>query len=149
MSVSAETMSGIEMLRALIKGELPPAPIAGLLDFTLVEVTEGTAVFEGAPGSQHLNPLGGVHGGWALTLIDSAAGCALHTTLPAGVGYATVETKANFTRPIAPESGTYRCRGKVISAGRRIALAEATLFTPDGRIAAHGTSTLAIFRPDQ
>ena len=90
-------MTGRQMLEAMIAGELPAPPIAQTLGFWLVEVGDGECVFEGDTGPHLLNPLGGVHGGWALTLIDSATGCAAHTVLPAGVGYATVETKANFT----------------------------------------------------
>ena len=139
-------MTGIEMLRAMIAGLLPAPPIARGLNFRLIEVEEGRALFEGMPGPEHRNPLGGVHGGWPLTLIDSAAGCALHTMMPAGVGYTTVETKANFTRPLTPGK-TYRCEGRVISRGRQIALSEATLTAPDGKVCAHGTSTLIILPP--
>ena len=92
-----------------------------------------------------LNPLGGVHGGWALTLIDSATGCAAHTLLPAGIGYATVETKANLTRPIRHDTGRVRAEGRVISRGRQIMTAEASILDTSGRILAHGTSTLMIF----
>lgn len=139
-------LSGIDMLQAMVDGRLPSAPIAEGLDFRLVEIGEGRAVFEGTPGERHRNPLGGVHGGWALTMIDSAAGCALHTSLPAGTGYTTIETKTNFTRPLRPGE-TYRCEGKLLSAGMQIATSEAYLTGPDGKLAAHGTSTLIIFRP--
>ena len=137
-------LSGLEMLRAMIAGDLPAAPIAEPLGFRLVEVDEGRAVFEGAPGPRLLNPLGAVHGGYALTLIDSACGCAVHTELGAGVGYTTVETKVNFTRPIAPDGGIVRCEGKVLSRGRQIATAEAFLRSAEGKLLAHGTSTLII-----
>ncbi len=137
-------LSGLDMLRAMIAGELPAAPIAGPLGFRLVEVDEGRAVFEGAPGPHLLNPLGAVHGGFALTLIDSACGCAVHTELGAGVGYTTVETKVNFTRPISPDGGIVRCEGRVLSRGRQIATAEAFLRSGEGKLLAHGTSTLII-----
>lgn len=140
-------LTGREMLEAMIAGRLPGPLMARQLSFRLVAIDEGFALFEGDTGPQLLNPLGSVHGGWALTLIDSAAGCALHTTLPAGVGYTTVETKANFTRAIPADGGTYRCEGRVLSAGRQIATAEARLTGPDGKLAAHGTSTLIILRP--
>ncbi len=107
-------MTGLEMLQAMIAGKLPAPPIAQTLSFWLVEVGEGRCVFEGETGPHLLNPLGGVHGGWALTLIDSATGCAAHTLLPAGVGYATVETKANFTRPIKHDTGRVRAEGRVV-----------------------------------
>jgi uncharacterized protein (TIGR00369 family) len=142
----AAGLTGIEMLQAMIAGDLPAPPIAERLGFRLTEVADGTAVFVGEAGPHLLNPLGSVHGGWALTLIDSAGGCAVHTTLPAGVGYTTVETKANFTRAIRADGGLYRCEGRVLSAGRQIATADVRLFAPDGNLAAHGTSTLMILR---
>ena len=94
-------LTGREFLQAIIDGRLPAPPIAKTLSIQLVEVGDGFCVFEGVPGPHLLNPLGGVHGGWALTLIDSVTGCAAHSTLPAGVSYATIETKANLSRPIA------------------------------------------------
>jgi uncharacterized protein (TIGR00369 family) len=137
-------LSGLQMLRAMLAGELPAAPIGGTMGFRLVEVDEGRALFEGTPNPGLLNPLGAVHGGWALTLIDSACGCAVHTELDAGVGYTTVETKVNFTRPIAPDGGPVRCEGLVLSRGRQIATAEAQLRSAEGKLLAHGTSTLII-----
>lgn len=140
-------LSGLEMLRAMMAGELPGPPMAGTLGFRLVEVERGLAVFEGAPGPHLLNPLGSVHGGYALTLIDSACGCAVHTELDAGIGYTTVETKVNFTRAIDPEGGPVRCEGRVLSRGRTIATADAFLRAESGRLLAHGTSTLIILYP--
>jgi uncharacterized protein (TIGR00369 family) len=140
-------LSGLEFLRAMIAGRLPAPPIAETLGFRLVEAEPGRAVFEGEPGPHLLNPLGGVHGGWALTLIDSATGCALHTALPPGWGYATVETKANFTRAIAPDGGTVRCEGRLVTKGRQIATSEARLIAADGKLLAHGTSTLILLAP--
>jgi uncharacterized protein (TIGR00369 family) len=140
-------LSGIETLHKMVAGELPAPPIAGPLGFRLVEVDKGRAVFEGTPGPHLLNPLGAVHGGYALTLIDSACGCALHSELDPGVGYTTVETKVNFTRPIDPEGGAVRCEGRVLSRGRTIATADAFLRDGNGRLLAHGTSTLIILQP--
>ena len=140
-------LSGREALEAMIAGRLPAPPIGQTLGFLLIEVGEGTAVFEGTPGRHLLNPLGSVHGGWALTLIDSATGCALHSLLPAGVGYTTVETKANMTRAIRPDDGKVRCEGRVLSHGRQIATAEARLLSEDGKLLAHGSSTLIILPP--
>ena len=137
-------LSGLEMLRAIISGELPSPPIGATMGFRLVEVEPGRALFEGAAGPHLLNPLGGVHGGVALTLIDSAAGCAVHSELPAGVGYTTVETKVNFTRPIPPDGTPVRCEGLVVTRGRQIATAEARLLSAEGKVLAHGTSTLII-----
>jgi uncharacterized protein (TIGR00369 family) len=125
-------------------GHLPPASIAATLNFRLVEIGDGTAVFEGEPGAAHLNPLGSVHGGWALTLIDSACGCAAHSTLDAGVGYTTVETKVNFTRAIRPDAGVLRTEGRVVGRGRTIITAEARIVDAGGRLVAHGTSTLMV-----
>ena len=141
------SLTGLEIITRMIAGELPGPPIAGLMGFRLIEAEKGVAVFEGTPGPSLLNPLGAVHGGYALTLIDSACGCALHTELGAGVGYTTVETKANFTRPIDPNGGPVRCEGRVLSRGRTIATSEAYLRSAEGKLLAHGTSTLIIFAP--
>jgi uncharacterized protein (TIGR00369 family) len=140
-------LSGLDMLRAMIAGDLPAPPIAEVLGFRLAEVDRGRALFEGAPGPHLLNPLGSVHGGYALTLIDSACGCAVHSELDAGIGYTTVETKVNFTRAIDPAGGPVACEGRVVSRGRQIATAEAYLRTGDGKLLAHGTSTLIILYP--
>jgi uncharacterized protein (TIGR00369 family) len=137
-------MTGLQMMQALIDGKIPAPPMAQTLSFWLVEVGDGYAVFEGDPGAHVLNPLGVVHGGWALTLIDSAAGCAGHTLLPPGVGYTSVETKTNFTRPIRHDTGRVRAEGRVISRGRQIMTSEARLLDTQGRILAHGTSTLIV-----
>ena len=142
-----QSLSGLEALSAMVAGELPVPPIGGLMGFRLVEIEKGRAVFEGTPGPSLLNPLGAVHGGYALTLIDSACGCAVHSELDAGVGYTTVETKVNFTRPIDPNGGAIRCEGRVLSRGRQIATAEAYLRSAEGKLLAHGTSTLIILAP--
>ena len=125
-------LTGLELLRGAMEGRLPAAPIARGMNFRLAEVEEGRAVFEGEPGAEHLNPLGSVHGGWALTLIDSACGCAAHSTLPAGVGYSTIETKVNFTRAMRPDGGTIRTEGTVLARGRTIITAEARMRTRTG-----------------
>ncbi len=140
-------LSGLQVLQAMVDGRLPGPPIAEALGFHLVEVEAGRAVFEGDPAPRLLNPLGSVHGGWALTLIDSATGCALHSELPPGTGYTTVETKGNFTRAISADAETVRCEGRVVHRGRTIATAEARLTGADGRLLAHGTSTLIILPP--
>ena len=140
-------LSGLELLQAMIAGRLPAPAMGKTLGFRLVEVGPGTAIFEGEPGPHLLNPLGIVHGGWALTLIDSAAGCAVHATLPAGIGYTTIETKVNMTRAIRADAGTVRAEGQVVAQGRQIATAEARLLSAEGAILAHGTSTLMILHP--
>ncbi len=139
--------TGLEALRAMMAGDLPPPAIGVTMGFRLVEVAEGRAVFEGTPGPHLLNPSGAVHGGYALTLIDSAAGCALHTELDAGVGYTTVETKVNFVRPFIPAGGPTRGEGRVLSRGRTIAPADAHLYSDAGKFLAHGTSTLILLPP--
>src|SRR5277367_2847539 len=101
-------MTGRQVLDAIVDGRLPQAPISQVLNFWLTEVGDGVAVFEGEPAAHLLNPVGIVHGGWALTLMDSAGACAAHSLLPSGIGYATLETKGNFSRPIAPQTGLAR-----------------------------------------
>jgi uncharacterized protein (TIGR00369 family) len=139
-----ESRTGREVLQAIIDGVFPQPPIAQALTFWLAEVGDGLAVFEAEAGRHLLNFSGVAHGGWGLTLIDSATGCAAFSTLPAGVGFTTIETKANFNRPITQDSGRVRCEGRVLSAGRRIITADATLKSMDGRIVAHGTSTIMV-----
>jgi uncharacterized protein (TIGR00369 family) len=138
--------TGLEILRAAVDGVLPPPPIARTLGMSLVEVDEGRAVFTVEPREFHYNPLGVVHGGLALTLIDSATGCALQTTLPAGVAYTTLETKANFVRPMTLESGVVRCSAETVHVGRSTATAQARVEDEQGRLLAHGTSTLLVLR---
>ncbi len=133
--------TGKQLLQAIIDGDLPQPPISQVLTFRIVEVGDGFAAFEGETGPHLLNPMGGVHGGWALTLIDSVAACAGHSLLPAGVGYTTIETKANFARPIATDTGRVRAEARVVTQGRRIISAEARVLGPDARVLAHGTST--------
>jgi uncharacterized protein (TIGR00369 family) len=140
--------SGLDNLRALIAGERPRPPMANTLDFVLVEVGEGRAAFEVTPSEFHYNPIGSVHGGLALTLLDSAMGCAVHSTLPAGATYSTLEVKVNMTRVITATSGRLRCEGATIHVGRRTATAEGRLVDADGRLYAHGTTTCFIVRPE-
>ena len=142
------SMSGLEGLRYMLAGNHPPPSIARTLGFTLAEVDDGRALFLGDPSDRILNPLGVVHGGWALTLIDSCTGCAAHTTLPAGVGYTTVETKVNFVRAITPATGQVRAEGVVVARGRTIITAEGKITDSRGRLLAHGTSTLIVLRKE-
>lgn len=139
------SMSGREFLQAMIDGRLPQAPIAEALTFRITEVGEGFTVFEGNPGAHLLNPVGTVHGGWALTLIDSVTGCACQSILPAGKLFTTIETKVNFSRPILKDTGRVVARGEVISQGKRIVSTNASIRSNEtGKILAHGTSTLII-----
>ena len=145
LAARGRELSGIEYVRQIFDGELPPPPISQLMGFRGVEFEHGRAVFEMTPGPEHYNPIGSVHGGIALTLLDSAMGCAVHTTLAAGVGYTTLEVKTNFVRPITAETGVIRCEGTVIHGGSRIATAEGKLVDGAGKLLAHGTTTCLIF----
>jgi uncharacterized protein (TIGR00369 family) len=137
-------MTGKEILQSIIDGRLPQAPISKILSFWITEVGDGVAVFEGESGPHLLNPMGTVHGGWALTLIDSAAGCAAHSLLPAGSSYSTVETKTNFSKPITQLTGRVRAEARVVSRGRQIISTSAQVSAADGRVLAHGTSTIIV-----
>ena len=139
-------LSGIDYLRKLIAGELPPPPIAVLMNFGLAEIDEGRAVFTVEPAEYHYNPIGVVHGGLAATLLDSAMGCAVHSTLPAGAGYTTLEIKVNFIRAMTAHTGAVRCEAAVIHAGGRTATAEGKVIDARGQIYAHGTTTCLIMR---
>jgi uncharacterized protein (TIGR00369 family) len=144
LAKAARSMAGIEFLRAMRDGKLPPPPIAQLLGFTLVEVEPGRAVFELIPGEQHYNPIGVVHGGLAMTLLDSAMGCSVQTQMPAGGGYTTLEAKTNLVRAITAETGLLRAIGKVLHVGKRIATAEARLEDKAGKLYAHATTTCIV-----
>lgn len=137
---------GLEYLRAVMDGSIARPPIAWALDFELVEAEEGRAVFACEPKEFHYNPSNHVHGGLAMTLIDSAAGCAVHSTLPAGEGYTTVETSTQFVRPMTAGMGRVRCEGALVHRGRTLARAEARLVDADGRLIAYGHSTCMIFK---
>jgi uncharacterized protein (TIGR00369 family) len=140
-------LSGLEYMQSLVDGELPPPPIAVLMGFRVAEVSEGRAVFRGEPGEQHLNTIGSVHAGFAAALLDSAMGCAVHTTLPAGVGYTTLELSVNLVRAIAPDTGTVVCEGHVLHAGRRTATADARLTQEStGKLLAHAKTTCLVLR---
>lgn len=137
--------SGLEVLQAMLAGELPYPHIAETLDFGLVSVAPGHAVFQGTPQVKHLNPMGGVHGGWYATLLDSALGCAVHTTMPPGRGYTTAELSVNIVRGATPKTGPLRAIGTVVHAGKQLATAEARIVGPDGKLYAHGTTTCLVF----
>jgi uncharacterized protein (TIGR00369 family) len=141
-------LSGLEYLKAVFERKLPPPPIAMTLDFSGAEVEAGRAVFIGQPAEFHYNPIGVVHGGYAMTLLDSAMGCAVHSTLAAGEGYTSLETSVNFVRPITVETGRVRCEGKVLHRGGRVATAEGRLVAEsDGKLLAHGTTTCLVMKP--
>lgn len=137
--------TGLEIMQALLRGELPYPPINETLDFYLIEVGDGHAVFQGEPKFKHYNPLGTVHGGWYATLLDSALGCAVQTKLPAGTGYTTAELGLNIVRAASDKTGPLRAIGTVIHSGRQMATAEARIVGPDGKLYAHATTTCFIF----
>ena len=137
--------NGLELMQALLKGTIPFASIAKTLDFMMIEATAGHCIFQGTPGPAHLNPMGGIHGGWYATLLDSALGCAVHTLMPAGRGYTTAELGVNIVKAIPSKVTRVRAEGKVIHCGRQLATAEARLFGPDGTLYAHATTTCLVF----
>jgi uncharacterized protein (TIGR00369 family) len=141
---SEDAPDGFQQLRAMLAGDLK-APMGEKLGFTLVEVERGKVVFEGTPDRSVYNPLGSVHGGYAATLLDSACGIAVHSQLEANRGHSTLELKVSYIRGLSAQSGTVRATGRVISAGRRVAFAEATLHDGEGRLCATATSTLLVF----
>jgi uncharacterized protein (TIGR00369 family) len=144
LAARGRTMLGLDFLRAIRDGELPPAPIQQLMSFRLEEVDEGRVVFVAQPGEQHYNPIGVVHGGLAATLLDSAMGACVHSTLSEGEGYTTLETKFNLVRAITANDGEVRAAGSVVHRGGRVATAEGRLTRADGKLVAHGTSTCMI-----
>jgi uncharacterized protein (TIGR00369 family) len=145
LAARAHGSSGIDFLRAIAAGELARAPIQDLLGFDLVEVDEGRVVFAAQPGEQHYNPIGVVHGGLAATLLDSAMGAAVHSTLPQGSAYVTLEVKFNLVRAITAETGRVLAEGNVIHRGKTVATVEGSLRSEEGgALLAHGTSTCLI-----
>jgi uncharacterized protein (TIGR00369 family) len=132
---------GLEMLQAVREGRLPAPPIAATLGFDLDMVEDGRAVFSLEPAEHHYNPIGSVHGGVFATLLDSATGCAVHSTLPAGVGYTSVDLNVKFLRGMSASTGRVTCEGRVVHRGRRLVLAEAAITDGAGRLLATATSS--------
>jgi uncharacterized protein (TIGR00369 family) len=138
-------MAGLEYVRAIQSGEIPPPPIAVVMNFSIDQLEEGRAVFIGEPGEEHYNPIGVVHGGYASTILDSALGCSVHTLLPAGVGYTSQTLEVKYLRPITRDTGAVRADSVVIHRGRKTATAEAKLTSVEtGKLLATGTSTCLI-----
>jgi uncharacterized protein (TIGR00369 family) len=137
--------SGLEFLNGIGRGELPVAPIADLIDFVPIVAEPGRMVFQGTPGPQHYNPIGTVHGGYAATLLDSCVGCAIHSMLPAGKGYTTLELKINYIRALTDKTGPVRAEGKVVSVGGQVGIAEGRLTDAQGKLYAFATTTCLIF----
>jgi uncharacterized protein (TIGR00369 family) len=149
LAARSREMSGLDFLRAVRDGDVSPAPITQLLGFALVEVDDGRAVFSAVPGEQHYNPIGVVHAGLVATMLDSAMGVAVHSTLPAGMAYTTLETKFNLVRPLTADTGEIRCEGTVVHPGSRVATADGRVVrASDGKLVAHGTSTCLVFPLD-
>jgi uncharacterized protein (TIGR00369 family) len=145
LAARGREMAGLEFIEAIRDGGLPRPPMQRLLGFELVEVEEGHVAFAATPGEQHFNPIGTVHAGLAATLLDSAMGAAVQTTLPRGSGYTTLETKFNLVRPVTLEGGEIRCDGHVVHRGGRVATCDGRVVrTGDGKLVAHGTSTCMI-----
>ena len=137
--------TGLQVMQGLLAGELPHAHMAKTLDFMMVEVAPGLAIFQGTPGVQHLNPLGTVHGGWFASLLDSALGCAVHTLMPPGRGYTTADLSVKLVKAITPKVQRVRAIAKVLHCGRQLATAEAQLVGPDGTLYAHASTACLVF----
>jgi uncharacterized protein (TIGR00369 family) len=137
--------TGLQMFEAMFAGELPRPPIGDTLDFVPIHIEPGLAVFQGRPQRKHYNPLGTVHGGWFATLLDSAVACAVHSTLPVGKGYTTLELKLNIVRALTDAVPLVRAEGRLVHGGRQVATAEGRLVGPDGKLYAHATTTCLIF----
>ena len=139
--------NGLDFLQGIIDGRNPNPPMCKTIGFHLVDVANGRAVFEGIPRYEHYNPIGTVHGGFAATLLDSALGCAIFTTLAKGEAWTTLELKLNFVRPLSKDTGTVETEGRVIHRGRTIATAEGTVKDRAGKLYAHASTTCMIFPP--
>jgi uncharacterized protein (TIGR00369 family) len=147
LRAAGAALPGREFLRAILDGRLPPPPIVSLVGAELVSVGEGDAVFRRTPDESTYNPLGIVHGGLLCTLLDTAAGCAVHTLLPAGAGFASIEIKVSFLKPLRANAGEIEVRGQALKVGRRVAFAEAHARDESGELVGHATTSLAINRP--
>jgi len=137
--------TGLEMMKAILQGELPAAPIGKSMNFCLIHLEEGQTIFQGTPKPAFFNPLGTIHGGWIATLLDSALGCAIHTKMPVGRAYTTAELSVNMVRAISPKVERVRAIANVLHCGRQLATAEAKLVGPDGTLYAHATTTCLVF----
>ncbi|MBS7808979.1 PaaI family thioesterase [Variovorax sp. PCZ-1] len=138
-------LSGLEVLQASLRGEFPYPSISVTMDFALISVSAGEAIFQGTPDSRHLNPMGTVHGGWYATLLDSAVGCAVHTMMPPGRGYTTAELSVNLVRGAVAGKEPLRVIGKVLHCGKQLATAEGRIVDATGKLYAHATTTCLVF----
>jgi uncharacterized protein (TIGR00369 family) len=140
----ATSLSGLDFLFAIRDGGFPPPPMARLMGFSLVQVDYGLAVFECAPDESAYNPIGVVHGGLVCTLCDSAAGCAVQSTLDAGVAYTSIDINVTYLRPITQDSGPIRATGRTTKPGRRVAYATVEVTDGSGKLLAHATSSCLV-----
>jgi uncharacterized protein (TIGR00369 family) len=136
---------GLEFLTDMVGGKVPQAPMCATLGFRLTEVSRGFAAFEGAPEFRHYNPIGTVHGGFAATLLDSALGCAIFSTMAKGESWTTLELKLNLVRPITRDTGEMRAEGRIIHRGRTVATADGALKDRAGKLYAHASTTCMVF----
>lgn len=143
--VAMPGMSGLEYLHSMMGKKLPPPPMGQLLNMTLVHAAQGTATFTCHPDESHYNPIGTVHGGLVCTLLDSALGCAVQTTLPKGLGYTSIEIKVSYLRSVRADSGPLTCVGTVSKAGNRVAFADGTVTDANGKLVATATGSLLVF----
>jgi uncharacterized protein (TIGR00369 family) len=139
------SLSGMEVFQAMFDGRLPMPPIGATLGFLPVHVEPGKAIFQGKPAFEHYNPLGTVHGGWFATLLDSAVACAVHSLLPAGKAYTTLELKLNLVRALTDRVPLVRAEGYIVHAGSQVATAEGRIVGPDGKLYAHASTTCLVF----
>lgn len=138
-------LSAMQVFDAISEGRLPQPPMGDTLDFIPIRIELGRAVFQGRPNKRHYNPMGTVHGGWFAAILDSALGCAVHSTLPAGKGYTTLEFKVNLVRALTEAVRVVRAEGHLVHAGRQVATSEARIVGPDGKLYAHASTTCLIF----
>ena len=148
IAAAAAGLSGAEFFAAIRRGELPPPPIGRLMDFVAIDFSPGRFVFQGTPRLDHYNPLGSVHGGVFATMADSACGCAVHTMLPVGVFYTSLDLSVKFLRPVTVDTGPITAEGTVVHLGRRTALAEARITDAAGKVYVTATSSCLVMRPE-
>ena len=147
LAAHATELSGRDFLAAIAEGRLPPAPISALLGFELVSADDGVAVFRCEADESVYNPIGSVHGGWICTILDSAAGCAIQSLLPAGVGYSSIEISVSFLKAVRTGSGPIEVTGRALKLGRRVGFAEAHARDGSGDLVGHATTSVAVLRP--
>ncbi len=140
-----KSLSGLDFLQGIMCGKQPHPPISELLGFHLVDITHGRAVFEGVPEYRHYNPIGTAHGGFAATLLVSALGCAIFSTIAKGEAWTTLEIKLNYVRPLTKDTGPVRAEGRIVHRGRTVATSAGEIKDRDGKLYAHASTTCMIF----